>query len=204
MAPKAPQFLAGIFMKACSALLLMICLVPRVGHAAELNIATLSCAKYENEILNPADSAPKVDSINMVMWLFGFSVGKSGAHVMYGDALPSFGFGLDNECKNNPSESMLEALVNVKPNSANPMDLTLLDCATFASRHAESARSDPDSEATIMMWLFGYAVGKSGKHIFDAASAGDFTAAMQARCAKHPQESLFDALTAVHTAKPWT
>ncbi len=190
-------------MKFFGVFVLMVCLFPCIGRSGELNIATLSCFKYQNEILNPPDSNPKVDSINMVMWLFGFAVAKSGAHVMYGDALPAFGFGLDNECKNNPSESLLEALPNVRLNNANPMDLTMLDCATFESRHSESARSDPDSEATIMMWLFGYAVGKSGSHIFDAASVGDFGSALQAQCAQHPQESLFDALTAVHTSKPW-
>ena len=45
-----------------------------------------------------------------MMWLFGYSVGKSGAHVMYGDALAGFGFALDAECKNNPAESLLDAL----------------------------------------------------------------------------------------------
>lgn len=190
-------------MKGFGALALMVCLVPCVGRAGELNIATLSCSKYQNEVLNPADSAPKVDSINMVMWLFGFAVAKSGAHVMYGDALPSFGFALDNECKDNPSESLLEAVPHIKLNSANPMDLTTLDCATFESRHKESASSDPDSATTIMMWLFGYAVGQSGSHIFDAASVNDFGAALQAQCTQHPQGSLYDALAAVKPSKPW-
>ena len=179
-------------MKVFGAVVLMVCLFPCVGRADELNLATLTCSKYQNEILNPSGSSPKVDSINMVMWLFGFAVAQSGAHVMYGDALPSFGFGLDNECKNNPRESLLEALPNVKLNNANPMDLTMLDCATFESRHVASARSDAESAATIMMWLFGYAVEKSGSHLFDGASV-----------AKHPEGSLYDALSTVKTSKPW-
>jgi hypothetical protein len=136
------------------------------------------------------------------MWLFGYAVAKSGAQVMYGDALTSFGFALDSECKNNPSNSLLDALAVVKPRSSNPMDLTTLDCATFESRHESMTRSDPESANTIMMWLFGFAVGKSGSHIFDADSVAYFGSALQAQCAKHPQGSLFDALTAVKTSKP--
>ena len=116
-------------MKGLGAAVFVMCLVPCMGRAAELNIATLSCYKYQNEVLNPSDSAPKVDSINMVMWLFGFAVAKSGAHVMYGDALPSFGFALDAECKNNPSESLLEALPHITLNNAHPMDLGALEAA---------------------------------------------------------------------------
>jgi HdeA/HdeB family len=190
-------------MKGLGAAVLVVCLFPCMGRAAELNIATLSCYKYQNEVLNPGDSTPKVDSINMVMWLFGFAVAKSGAHVMYGDALPSFGFALDAECKNNPSESLLEALPHVPLNNAHPMDLGALDCATFESRHQESARTDPESETTIMMWLLGFTIAKAGGHMFDAAAVNDFATALQAQCAKHPEGSLYDALTIVHTSKPW-
>ena len=56
-----------------------------------------------------ASSAKNPDTINTVMWLFGYSVGAKGEHHMYGDALMSFGFALDAECKNNPSVSLLEA-----------------------------------------------------------------------------------------------
>jgi HdeA/HdeB family len=189
-------------MKVLGAVALMVCLIPCVGHAAELNLATLSCAKYQNEVLNSGDSKPKVDSINMVMWLFGFAVAKSGAHVMYGDALPSFGFALDAECKNNPSESMLEALPHVALNTTHPMDLSALDCATFESRHVESARTDPESETTIMMWLLGFSVAKSGGHILDVAAVNDFTTALQALCTKRPDATLYDALTSVRAPKP--
>jgi hypothetical protein len=136
------------------------------------------------------------------MWLFGYSVAKSGAHVMYPEALAPFGFGLDNECKTNPSESLLDALAVVKPDPKNPMNLSTLDCAAFASRHVELARTDPESATTIMMWLFGFSVARSGSHIFDADSVSSFQAALLAECAKQPKQSLFDALTAVKTPKP--
>src|ERR1700739_1370184 len=98
--------------------------------AAQLNLATLSCNKYENEIVGTPDAAspgsaaaargpvlasaaaPRPDAINTVMWLFGFSVAKAGDHVMYGDALASFGFALDAECKNNPSTSLRQAVAS--------------------------------------------------------------------------------------------
>jgi hypothetical protein len=121
--------------------------------AAQLNLATLSCDKYENEIVGTPDAAssgsdaptrgpvlapataPRPDAINTVMWLFGFSVAKAGNHVMYGDALASFGFALDAECRNNPSSSLLQAVTSVSPNRDKPMDLATLDCETFESRN---------------------------------------------------------------------
>jgi len=190
-------------MKLVGAFCLTVGLLPCLSRADTLNIATLTCGKYENVILNPGDSAPKVDSINMVMWLFGFAVAKSGAHVMYGDALPAFGFALDNECKNDPPESLLEAVQHIRLNNANPMDMTTLDCSTFESRHQASIKSDPDSATTIMMWLYGYAVGRSGSHMLDTTAVNEFGAALQAQCAKNSQGSLYDALTAVKPAKPW-
>src|SRR5450759_4873548 len=102
-------------MKIVRLLPLLVFLMPVAGRAAELNLATLSCDKYENEILpatappqnaDPskiASSAQNPDSINTVMWLFGYSVGRGGEHQMYGDALMSFGFALDAVCKNEPS-----------------------------------------------------------------------------------------------------
>jgi hypothetical protein len=54
-----------------------------------------------------------------------------------------------------------------------------------------------------MMWLLGFAVGKGGGHMFDAAAVNDFGTALQTQCAKHPDGSLYDALTSVHTSKPW-
>jgi HdeA/HdeB family len=189
-------------MKLLAAIALGACVVPCLSRAAELNLATLSCGKYENEVLPAAASNPTADTLNTVMWLFGYSVAKSGAHVMYPEALAPFGFALDNECKSNPAESLLDALAVVKPDPKNPMNLTTLDCAAFASRHVESARTDPESATTIMMWLFGFSVARSGSHIFDADSVSSFQTALLAECAKQPKQSLFDALTAVKPPKP--
>ena len=189
-------------MKLFAAIALGICFAPRMSPATELNLATLTCGKYENEVLPAAASNPAVDSLNTVMWLFGYSVAKSGAHVMYPGALGPFGFALDNECKSNPAESLLDALGIVKPEPKNPMDLATLECAVFASRHVELARTDPESATTIMMWLLGFSVARSGSHIFDADSVNSFQAALLADCAKHPKQGLFDALTAVKASKP--
>jgi len=188
--------------KSFAAIALSICLAPCLCRAAELNLAAVSCGKYENEVLPAAASNPTADSLNTVMWLFGYSVAKSGAHVMYPEALAPFGFALDNECKANPAESLLDALAIVKPEPKNPMNLTTLECATFASRHVELARTDPESATTIMMWLFGFSVARSGSHIFDADSLNSFQASLLADCAKHPKQALFDALTAVKASKP--
>jgi hypothetical protein len=168
-----------------------------MSRAAEVNIATLSCVKYQNEVMAPPTAAPGSDPINTMMWLFGYSVAKAGAHVMYGNALAGFGFALDAECKNNPTESLLDALSVVKPDSKNPMDLTGLECDTFATRHLDLVKSDAESANTIMMWLFGFAVAKSGGHIFDAGALGTFESALMGDCKKHPGRNLFDALTAV-------
>jgi|SRR5271170_7290865 len=188
-------------MKIFAAIALGICLVPCMSRAAELNLATLTCGKYENEVLPAAATNPTADSINTVMWLFGYSVAKSGAHVMYPDALAPFGFALDNECKSNPVESLLDALGVVKPEPKNPMNLATLECATFASRHVELARTDPESANTIMMWLFGFSIARSGSHLFDADSLSSFQTALLADCTKHPNSSLFDALSTVRISK---
>jgi hypothetical protein len=184
-------------MKYFAAAALCLCAASGMSRAAELNLATLTCAKYENEVLPAAATNPTADSINTVMWLFGYSVAKSGGHVMYPDALAPFGFALDNECKSNPIETMLEALTIVKPEAKNPMDLSALECASFASRHAEFLRTDPESATTIMMWLFGFSIARSGSHIFDANALGPFQSALMAHCAKHPKVTLIDALAAV-------
>jgi hypothetical protein len=189
-------------MKSFALFVLALGLIPCISSAGELNLATLTCAKYENEVLPAAASNPTADSLNTVMWLFGYSVAKSGAHVMYPEALAPFGFALDNECKSNPNESLLDALGVVKPDPKNPMDLNALECAAFASRHVELARTDPESATTIMMWLFGFSVARSGSHIFDANSVGLFQTALLADCAKHPNQPLFGALTAVKMSKP--
>ena len=189
-------------MKLFAAIALILCMAPCLSRAAELNLATLSCDKYEGEILPAAASNPTADSLNTVMWLFGYSVARSGAQVMYPEALAPFGFALDNECKSNPRESLLDALAIVKPEPKNPMNLTTLECTAFASRHVELARTDPESATTIMMWLFGFSVARSGSHIFDADSLHSFQAALLDDCAKHPTHTLFDALTAVKATKP--
>lgn len=171
------------------------------GRAAEVNIATLSCAKYQNEFIASPGSTAGEDPINTMMWLFGYSVAHSGAHVMYGDALAGFGFALDAECKDHPSESLLEAIAAVKPDAKNPMDLIALECRTFAARHLELVRSDAESAKTIMMWLFGFAVAQSGSHIFDADGVGAFQAALMSDCKKYPSRTLFNALAAVNFGK---
>jgi len=96
----------------------------------------------------------------------------------------------------------LDALGIVKPEPKNPMDLTALECAAFASRHVELARTDPESATTIMMWLFGFSVARSGSHIFNADSLSSFQTALLADCAKQPKQTLFDALSAVRPSKP--
>jgi len=188
-------------MKFLAAITLAICLVPCVGRSAELNLATLTCGKYENEVLPAAATNPIADSINTVMWLFGYSVAKSGGHVMYSEALAPFGFALDNECKSNPGEGMLEALAIVKPETKEPLDLAHVECGSFASRHAEFARTDAESANTIMMWLFGFSVARSGSHIFDADSLQSFATALLAECTKRPQKSLLDTVTTLKVPK---
>jgi DNA-binding PucR family transcriptional regulator len=96
---------------------------------------------------------------------------------------------------------MLEALTIVKPETKEPLDLANVECASFASRHAEFARSDTESANTIMMWLFGFSVASSGSHIFDADSLQSFATALLADCAKHPQKTLLDTLTALKVSK---
>jgi hypothetical protein len=176
---------------------LVLCLAPCASRAGVLNLATLSCAKYENEVLPAAAASTAADSLNTVMWLFGYAVAKSGAHVMYPDALAPFGFALDGECKTNPVETLLDALAIVKPETKNPMDLTAVECATFGPRHVAMSKSDPESANTIMMWLFGYSTAMAKSHLFDADSLGAFQAALLDRCAKHADTSLFDALITV-------
>jgi hypothetical protein len=184
-----------------SGLLLIFLCWTGTGRAAEVNIATLTCVKYQNEVIAAPNPAPGSDPINTMMWLFGYSVAKSGAHVMYGDALASFGFALDAECKNNPAESLLDALSTVKPNTKNPMDLAELECQTFAARHLDLVKSDLESSNTIMMWLYGFAVAKAGGHLFDADGLGTFASALMADCQKYPGRTLFDELNGVKWGK---
>ena len=188
-------------MKFLIALGLCLCL-PRLSHAAAVDLATLNCAKYQSEFMASATPAPGFDPINTMMWLFGYAVARSGAHVMYGDALASFGFALDAECKNNPGERLLDALAKIKPDNKNPMDLTTLPCPTFAARHTDLKSSDPESAGTIMMWLLGFAVANSGGHVYDPGALAQFEAALMADCAKYPDRNLYDALSMVKFTKP--
>jgi hypothetical protein len=184
-------------MKLLATIALGLCLAPCVSGAGGLNLATLTCDKYENEVLPAAASSRSADTLDTVMWLLGYSVAKSGAHIMYSGALAPFGFALDNECKSNPAESLLEALKTVNPESKNPMDLANVECSSFASRHVEFARTDAESAKTVMMWLFGFAVARSGGQLFDADSLHTFETALLADCAKHPGASLFGRLTRI-------
>ncbi len=152
-------------------------LAPAFAQAAPVDLSTLTCMKYQNEFLVGTPAAPAPDGINTVMWLFGYSVGKSGAHVMYGDALAGFGFALDAECKNSPQESLMDALGRVKPSDKNPMDLGTLDCLTFSKRHVDLERTDRESADTIMMWLFGFSTARSGGHLLDAERLPTFESA---------------------------
>ncbi len=182
--------------------LILIGWLPRPSLATPLNLATVSCAKYESEILAGTLAGFTADPIDTVMWLFGFSVAKSGQRAMYGDSLTAFGFALDTECKNNPTTSLLDAVTTVQSKRENPMDLTRLDCATFETRHQSLAKSDPDSARTLTMWLFGYAIGLSGSHVLDAEAVGKFDDGLNDRCAKHADDSLFDALSSANPAVP--
>jgi hypothetical protein len=82
------------------------------------------------------------------------------------------------------------------------MDLTRLDCPTFEARHIALHKSDPESANTLTMWLFGYAVGLSGGHVLDASALGRFDNALAERCTQHPQDSVFNALSARNPAVP--
>jgi len=177
-------------------------LAPLAARAADINLATLSCDKYENEIIGSSapSAGPQPDAIDTVMWLFGFSVASAGEHMMYGDALTSFGFALDAECKNNPSVSLLQAVTTIRPKRDQPMDLTTLNCLEWARRHQQSAQSDPESAHTIMMWLYGFSVGRSGGHILSAGGVAGFAAALQRRCEQHPADSLYQALGALKSS----
>jgi hypothetical protein len=189
-------------MKVLAAIAVSLCVLPPcTSRAVELNLATLTCGKYEGEVLPAAATNPTADSLNTVMWLLGFAVAKSGARVMYPDALAAFGFALDNECKSNPGESLLDAVALAKPDAKNPLNLTTLECAAFASRHVDLKRTDPESATTIMMWLFGFSAAKTGNHTFDADLLGAFEGKLLAYCGTHPAASLFDALGALKVSK---
>jgi hypothetical protein len=182
------------------AVMLLACLMPCLVQAYQINLGSLTCDQYEKSLMNPpaaSTGAATPDAVDVIMWLFGFAVAKSGAHVMYGDALQQFGNGLDSECKIHPDNTLLDSVGAVKLAEINPMDLTTLACTAFAVRHADMAQSDPQSANTIMMWLYGFSVGKTGGHLLDSKELPTFSAAIAKRCTDHPDSSLFDVLTAV-------
>lgn len=187
---------------ALGALLLAAALLPQRGQAVELNLADVSCAKYENEVLTSSIPGYSADPIDTVMWLFGFSTAKAGDRVMYGDSLRAYGFALDLECKDNPTTTLLHAATSVTSKRDNPMDLTRLDCATFEPRHAALRKTDPESANTLTMWMLGFAVGIAGSQILDPGALARFDAALDERCTKHPHDSVFDALSAPNPAVP--
>ena len=135
------------------------------------------------------------------MWLFGYSVGKAGEHVMYGDALTSFGFALDAECKNNPSTSLLQALATVRPKRDKPMDLMTLNCRDFETRHAEldAERCDErEHHHDVAVRLLGRAIGQP---CFRRGQGDGVRGRLQNRCDQHPEESLYEVLMDVSHAK---
>jgi hypothetical protein len=170
------------------------CLLPRPASAGPLNLATLSCATYENEVLASTVPGYTADPIDTVMWLFGFSVARSGERAMYGDSLTAFGFALDAECKNNPDTTLLAAVTSVKSKRQNPMDLTTLPCSLYEARHVALRKSEPEGANTLTMWLYGYAVGLTKSHELDAAGLAKFDAQLDERCTQKPEDTLFDAL----------
>jgi HdeA/HdeB family len=176
--------------------------LPSSSYALQVNLSTMTCAKYENEMLQASLPGYTTDPIDTVMWLFGYSVGRSGDRVEYGDSLRAYGFALDTECKNEPASSLMDAVITVKSKRDNPMDLTRLDCATFETRHQNLRKSDPESATTLTMWLFGYAVGLSGSHLMDTSLVEKFDDALAEHCSQHPKDSLFDALSAPNAAVP--
>ncbi len=187
-----------------------LCLLVGVGRAEQINLGSLTCDQYETTIVNPppppaasagdVQAPPRFDAVDVVMWLFGYAVAKSGAQVMYGDALQQFGNALDSECKIHPKDVLIDAVSAVKLVNVNPMDLTTLGCTIFEARHMDLEQSDPQSAATIMMWLFGYSVGKAGGHVLDPGGLTAFSAGLANQCTLHPEASLFDALTKIKPA----
>ena len=188
-----------------AAFLAILALVPWASQAGEINLGSMTCDQYEKNLMNPPAAASAAapatgdDAVNVVMWLFGFAVARSGAHVMYGNALQQFGDALDSECKAHPVNTLLDSVGSVKLVETNPMDLATLACTVFETRHADMAQSDPQSATTIMMWLYGFSVGKAGGHVLDAGVLPEFAAALAKQCGAHPDDTLYGALSAVKT-----
>ena len=177
-------------------------LVGTAAQAGELNLAVYRCDAYQNQILNSAPDAQAEDAVNLVMWMYGYAVARSGARAIATDGLQAFGNALDLECKAHPAASVLDALLAVKPVSQNSMDLSGLYCGAYERRHADLERSDPESAKTIMMWLYGFATGTTGGHSVDSGAVGPFAQALAAACAKDPDSRLYDTLIKIKLQKP--
>ncbi len=188
-------------MKILALCALVVFLFPCLGRAGAIDLGVLTCDKYENEIMNAPAASQQEDAVDVVMWLFGYAVAKSGAHVMYGDALQQFGNALDIECKTHANNVLLDAVPAVKLANTNPMDLDTLGCSTFEERNTEMARSDPQSANTIMMWLLGYSVGKAGGRVLDSSMLAAFAERLAKRCSEQPEINLYEALTSVKLPK---
>jgi hypothetical protein len=179
-------------------------ILPFAAPAAEINLAKTTCSTYEAEILNAPPSDSHEDALNIVMWLYGYAVAHSGQHAMYSNGLPAFGNALDAECRSRTDESLFSAVIAVKTDNDNPMDLKELDCATFEARHQDMARSDPESARTIMMWLLGFSTGLSAGQVINTAGLPDFDKALAAQCSSKEGQSLYEALAAARVPKKKT
>lgn len=188
-------------MKSTLALLFCLFCLPGLSRAGVFNLATFTCDSYENQILNAPPEPKAEDAINFAMWLFGYAVGHAGDHAIYSNGLQAFGNALDVECKGQPTKSLLDALSGINPANDSPMDLKELSCATFEARQGDLAHGDPDSARTIMMWLYGFSVGRSGGRVLDTDAVGAFDQTLAKRCKDHPQGSLYEALAPVRVPK---
>ncbi len=172
------------------------------AHANELDLGTMTCASFEADILNSSEANQHEDALDVVMWIFGYAVAKSGAQVMYGNALQQFGNALDTQCKENPARAVLDVLGPIKFVDTSPMDLTQLACTTYEERHVEMKKSDAQGANTLMMWLYGFSVGKSGGRVLDSALLPSFADKLAAECSGRPHSSLYAAVINVQLARP--
>jgi hypothetical protein len=184
--------------------LLVFCasLAPAGARASELNLGTMTCSSFAADILNSTEANQRDDALDVVMWIFGYAVAKSGAQVMYGDALQQFGNALDTQCKDNPASPVLDVLGPIKFVDTNPMDLTQLGCTTYEERHVEMTKTDAQGANTLMMWLYGFSVGKGGGRVLDSALLPSFADKLAAECSAHPHASLYAAVTNVQFVHP--
>jgi hypothetical protein len=175
---------------------------PVFARAGELNLGTMTCASFQSDILNSTEANQHEDALDVVMWIFGYAVAKSGAQVMYGDALQQFGNALDTQCKENPASAVLDVLGPIKFVDTNPMDLTQLGCTTYEQRHVEMTKTDAQGANTLMMWLYGFSAGKAGGRVLDSRALPSFADKLAAQCSAHPESSLYAAVSNVQLGRP--